>query len=100
MNVLTSAASTPYLGWNKSTLQIVAAQPSDCDVIVALFGALHSYNASLDAHFALADDWETLLRQEFSETCHKYDKLWLLVKDGCHAVGLLIAEIHTDSPMF
>jgi ribosomal protein S18 acetylase RimI-like enzyme len=100
MNVLTSATSTQYPGWNTSTLQIVAAQPSDSDTVVALFGALHSYNASLDAHFALADDWETLLRQEFAETCQRSDKLWLLVKDGCKAVGLLIAGIHTDSPMF
>src|SRR5262245_48033221 len=100
MNILTSAASTKYLGWNKSAMQIVAAQPGDSDTVVALFGALHSYNASLDAHFALADDWESLLRQEFAETCHRSDKLWLLVKDGCQAVGLLIAGIHTDSPLF
>jgi ribosomal protein S18 acetylase RimI-like enzyme len=89
-----------YLGWNKSAMQIVTAQPSDADTVVALFGALHSYNASLDAHFALADDWESLLRQEFAETCHQSDKLWLLVKDGCQTVGLLIAGIHTDSPLF
>ena len=100
MNVLTSVTSTTYLGWKKSTLQIVAAQPTDSDTIVALFGALHSYNASLDTHFALADDWQALLRQEFSETCQRSDKLWLLVKNGCQAVGLLIAGIHTDSPMF
>jgi len=81
-------------------LQIVAAQPTDSDTIVTLFGALHSYNASLDANFALADGWETLLHQEFSETCQHPDKLWLLVKDGCKAVGLLIAGIHTDSPLF
>ena len=100
MNVLTSAASTNYLGWNRSAMQIVMAQPNDVDTVIALFGALHSYNASLDANFALADDWETLLHQEFAETCQRSDKLWLLVKDGCQVVGLLIAGIHTDSPMF
>ena len=81
-------------------LQIVSAQPTDADAIVALFGALHSYNASLDVHFALSDDWESLLRREFSETLANPDRLWLLVKQGRRAVGLLIAAVHTDSPMF
>src|SRR5262245_31641789 len=76
-------------------LQIISAQPTDADAIVALFGALHSYNASLDAHFALSDDWETLLRHEFRVTCRQADRLWLLVKQGNRAVGLLIAAVHT-----
>jgi ribosomal protein S18 acetylase RimI-like enzyme len=80
--------------------QIVAAQLADCDLVVELFGALHAYNASLDPHFALADEWDTLLRCEFAETCQNPDKLWLLVKNIDQAVGLLIAGIHTDSPLF
>ena len=81
-------------------LQIVPAQRTDADTIVALFGALHSYNASLDAHFALSDDWEPLLRREFRATWQQGDRLWLLVKQAKRAVGLLIAAVHTDSPMF
>lgn len=81
-------------------LRVVPAQPADCDMVISLFGALHTYNASLDSHFALSDDWEVLLRREFSETCGRNDRLWLLVKDGEKAVGLLIAAVHTDSPMF
>jgi ribosomal protein S18 acetylase RimI-like enzyme len=81
-------------------LEIVLAQPTDADAIVALFGALHSYNVSLDAHFALSDDWEALLRRQFRATCQQVDRLWLLVKQGNRAVGLLIAAVHTDSPMF
>ena len=80
--------------------RLVPAQPADADAVVALFGALHRYNASLDPHFALADDWERLFRSEFQETVQHPDHLWLLVKDGKRAVGLLIAAIHTDSPMF
>jgi ribosomal protein S18 acetylase RimI-like enzyme len=79
---------------------IVPAQLEDCDIVIALFGALHRYNSSLDAHFALSDEWETLLRQDFCATYQQPDKQWLLVKDGETAVGLLIAAIHTDSPMF
>jgi ribosomal protein S18 acetylase RimI-like enzyme len=80
--------------------QIVAAQLADCDDVVALFGALHEYNASLDTHFSLSDEWETLLRSDFRQTWHSKDRLWLLVKDGHRAVGLLIAGVHTDSPLF
>lgn len=83
-----------------NALRIVAAQAADCDAVVTLFGALHAYNASLDSHFALADEWETLLRTQFYETCTQDNHLWLLVMDGDQAVGLLIAAIHTDSPMF
>lgn len=80
--------------------QIVAVQLADCDAVVELFGALHAYNASLDQHFALSDEWESLLREQFAETFANPDRLWLLVKDGTKAVGLLIAAVHSDSPMF
>jgi GNAT superfamily N-acetyltransferase len=81
-------------------LPIVAARLADCNAVVALFGALHAYNASLDHHFALADDWAELLRADFSKTYQVADRLWLIMKDGDRPVGLLIAGIHTDSPLF
>ena len=81
-------------------LRIVAAQRADGNAVVALFGTLHAYNAALDPHFALADDWQTLLRRQFDETWQDADRLWMLAKDGEQVVGLLIAAIHTDSPLF
>ncbi len=81
-------------------LHIAPARYADCDAVVSLFRALHTYNAALDAHFALADDWEDLLRRQFYETYQHPDRLWLLGKDGDRAVGLLIAGIHTDSPLY
>lgn len=81
-------------------LQFVPAQPEDCDAVVELFGALHRYNASLDAHFALSDGWETILRDEFGACWNDPDRMWLLVKDGDKVVGLLMAGVHTDSPLF
>jgi ribosomal protein S18 acetylase RimI-like enzyme len=68
--------------------------------VLALFGALHSYNAALDPHFALSDGWEAILREQFERTCDDPGMKWLLVKDGQKAVGLLIAGVHTDSPLF
>ena len=81
-------------------LRIVVAQPADGNALVALCGALHTYNASLDASFSLAEGWRALLGQAFNETYWHKDKLWLLVKDGEQAVGLLIAGIHCDSPLY
>jgi ribosomal protein S18 acetylase RimI-like enzyme len=81
-------------------LHIVPANLADVDAVIALFGALHAYNASLDPQFALADDWESLLRREFDRTAQHPDHLWLLVKNASRAVGLLIASLHTDSPLF
>ncbi|MCA9907585.1 MAG: GNAT family N-acetyltransferase [Anaerolineae bacterium] len=85
---------------NPDGLRLVPAQIGDCDAVLALFGALHSYNASLDPHFALSDDWQTILRSQFCATHDDPDMLWLLVKDGDRPVGLLIAGVHTDSPLF
>jgi ribosomal protein S18 acetylase RimI-like enzyme len=81
-------------------LHLAQAQLADCDDVVLLFGALHTYNASLDPHFALSDEWESLLRGQFYQTWQDPDRRWLLVKDGERVAGLLIAAIHTDSPMF
>jgi GNAT superfamily N-acetyltransferase len=80
--------------------RIVPAQLEDCNAVVALFGALHTYNASLDSHFALSDGWETVLREQFRSSYNDPNMMWLLVKDGNKAVGLLIAGVHTDSPLF
>ena len=84
----------------QNQLCIVPAQYEDCEAVLSLFGALHAYNASLDSHFALSEDWQALLRQQFYEDYQHPDKLWLLVKEGDEAVGLLIAGVHVDSPLF
>jgi ribosomal protein S18 acetylase RimI-like enzyme len=81
-------------------LRLVAADIHDQHDVFNLFEALHSYNASLDPHFALSDNWEAVLCEEFKRTYNCPDKLWLLVKDGEKAVGLLIASVHIDSPLF
>jgi GNAT superfamily N-acetyltransferase len=81
-------------------LHVVPAELDDCDAVVALFGALHHYNASLDSHFALSDAWEAILREQFRTSYNDPDMMWLLVKDGNSVVGLLIAGVHTDSPLF
>ncbi len=81
-------------------LRFTPAQLEDGGAVITLFGALHAYNTSLDPHFALSEGWETILREQFRSTHDDPDMLWMLVKDGKQAVGLLIADVHTDSPLF
>ena len=85
---------------NETRLRFVPAKVDDGSSVVALFGALHRYNASLDPHFALSEGWEVILREQFERTVDDSAMMWLLVKDGDKAVGLLIAGVHTDSPLF
>jgi GNAT superfamily N-acetyltransferase len=81
-------------------VQVVPAEPDDREAVVQLFGALHSYNAGLDPHFALADNWQAVLREEFERTWDDPQRLWMLVTSGTRPVGLLIAAVHCDSPLF
>ena len=90
-----------HLSYRKpEPLRFVPARLDDCAAVLALFEALHRYNASLDPHFALSDGWEDILREQFQRTVDDPAMMWLLVKDGDKAVGLLIAGVHTDSPLF
>ncbi len=100
MTIITKPLAPAVKDGAPAQLPIVAARLADCTAVVALFGALHAYNASLDRHFALADDWADLLRADFLQTYQDPDRLWLLLKDGDKSVGLLIVSIHTDSPLF
>ncbi len=80
--------------------QIVPAQLDDCNAVITLFGALHRFNTALDPYFALSDGWESLLKQQFCATHDNPDALWLLVKNGKKDIGLLMAAVHVDSPLF
>jgi ribosomal protein S18 acetylase RimI-like enzyme len=93
-------AQTHRTGARAADLRLTRAQLSDADSVLLLFGALHRYNASLDAHFTLSENWTALLRCEFEETVRHPDRLWMLAQDGKRAVGLLIAALHTDLPLF
>ena len=84
----------------RSRIHLVPASRRDYPTVVPLFQALHAYNASLDNHFALAENWEPLLREHFYQTYDSSNSLWLLAKKSEPAVGLLIAAVHTDSPIF
>ncbi|MBA3869583.1 MAG: GNAT family N-acetyltransferase [Anaerolineae bacterium] len=80
--------------------QLVPAQLDDRDVVVAFFGALHHYNASLDLDFTLSDAWETIFDEQFRSSYNDPNMMWLLAKEGNKAIGLLIAGVHTDSALF
>ncbi len=77
------------------------ARLSDFEAVAGLFEALHQFNATLDAHYALAENWHEQLRSYFERSYHDEEQaLWLLVWHGEEPVGLLIVELHIDSPLF
>ncbi|MBE7553053.1 MAG: GNAT family N-acetyltransferase [Anaerolineales bacterium] len=84
----------------RARLQLVLASRRDYPAVASLFQALHTYNTSLDQHFALAENWEGLLREHFYHTYQRSNSLWLLAKKNGQAIGLLIASVHSDSPIF
>jgi GNAT superfamily N-acetyltransferase len=81
-------------------IDIVAATPADGADVIRLFGALHRYNTTLDASFALADGWETLVQQYLEQSEHSDDSTWLLARHDGHAIGFVLVEVHTDSPLY
>lgn len=81
-------------------IDIVAATPADSTDVIRLFGALHRYNTALDASFALADGWETLVQQYLEQVEHADDSTWLLARHAEQAIGFVLVEVHTDSPLY
>ncbi|NJK80772.1 MAG: GNAT family N-acetyltransferase [Chloroflexaceae bacterium] len=76
------------------------AEPANFAVIAALFQELHQFNSSLDACFALAENWRDLLHEHFKRTYNSPNTLWLLAWHKEQPAGLLMVEVHKDSPLF
>ena len=76
------------------------ADPGDDAIVTTLFHALHTFNASLDRRFMLADGWESVLAEHLAhERRHEHGATFLAYSGGCPA-GLLMMDAHTDSPLF
>ena len=82
------------------SIDIVVATPADSADVVRLFGALHRYNATLDASFALADGWEALVQQYLEQVENSDESTWLLARHQDQAIGFVLIEVHTDSPLY
>jgi GNAT superfamily N-acetyltransferase len=80
--------------------RLLPANLADFAAVATLFAELHQYNASLDAHFTLAENWRQLLEEHFQRTCSLPSALWLLAWVDERPAGLLILENHLDSPLF
>lgn len=81
-------------------INIAAATPADGADVIRLFGALHRYNTTLDARFALAEGWEMLVQNYLEQSEYSDDSIWLLARDGAQPIGFVLVEIHTDSPLY
>lgn len=86
---------------NSTAYRFAAARLADFEAVAGLFEALHRFNATLDAHYTLADNWHAQLRAYFERSYHDPERaLWLLVWHAEQPVGLLVVELHVDSPLF
>jgi GNAT superfamily N-acetyltransferase len=83
-----------------SHITITPARLTDADDVIRLFGALHEHNATLDSRFALAEDWQHLVRDYLRQSARSEDSIWLLARDGDRAIGFVLVEVHTDSPLY
>lgn len=90
----------PSAGIVRPQLRVLPANLADFEAVATLFAELHQYNASLDAHFALSEDWRNLLAEHFQRSCTLPSALWLLAWIDERPAGLLILENHLDSPLF
>jgi GNAT superfamily N-acetyltransferase len=72
----------------------------DFEAVATLFEELHQQNASLDARFALAENWRQVLEEQFRRTYSLSSALWLLAWAEKKPVGLLMLENYLDSSLF
>lgn len=79
---------------------IIGATPADTADVVRLFGALHQYNTNLDQRFELASGWEQLVQEYLQQSQTSEDSAWLLARHDGHAIGFVLVEVHTDSPLY
>lgn len=79
---------------------IAAAGPKQDRAIRGLFHLLHTFNASLQPRFALADGWESVLDEHLARERSDEQSVTFLAWRGDEPVGLLMIGGHTDSPLF
>jgi|SRR5579871_282784 ribosomal protein S18 acetylase RimI-like enzyme len=77
-------------------------QETDVAAAKLLFQKLHSFNASLDARFALSADWETYFDEAIQQALHGEQVLALIAyeTDTDRPCGFVLATIHADSGMW
>jgi ribosomal protein S18 acetylase RimI-like enzyme len=84
----------------KNQLFIRDVKEGDEWAVFELFFALHQFNASLDARFALADGWEKVLQDHLRHVRTAGHGLTLIAWDDVTPVGLIMMDGHMDSPLF
>jgi GNAT superfamily N-acetyltransferase len=77
------------------------AQPEDMAALKELFRKLHTFNAALDPHFALSEEWES----HFDAAMEQALQGTSLCLIACEAstnrpIGFALATVHRDSGMW
>lgn len=99
MNVLPAPGGGVKVG-TASEITVRRATSADDREVRRMFGALHSFNASLEPRFALANGWESVLQEHLvHERAHHHGATFLAECDHALA-GLLMMDSHTESPLY
>jgi GNAT superfamily N-acetyltransferase len=82
--------------------EIRPARRADVTAIKVLFGRLHAYNATLDARFALSEQWECHFDAAIDGILCGDEAICFLARDASTGVpcGFALAAIHRDSDLW
>ena len=77
------------------------AQAADIAALKEMFRRLHAFNAALDPHFALSEEWESLFDAAIEHALH-VTSLCLIAYEpkGNRPVGFAMGAVHRDSGMW
>jgi GNAT superfamily N-acetyltransferase len=78
------------------------ARSRDIAAVKAFFWRLHTFNASLDPRFALADDWEAQLDLTLEQALAGREALCLIARERRtgQPSGFILAALHQDSRLW
>jgi ribosomal protein S18 acetylase RimI-like enzyme len=77
------------------------AQPADIAALKELFHRLHAFNAALDPHFALSEDWERYFDGAMEQAL-QWTSLCLIACEIStnRPIGFVLGTVHRDSGMW
>jgi RimJ/RimL family protein N-acetyltransferase len=85
---------------NARAVTIEPATAEHAWAVRRLFKGLHDFNASLDARFALGENWERYLDEHLRLEWNGARSQTLVAWDGDRPIGLLMLAGYSDSPLF
>ena len=87
-------------GHSTGNVVIRRSRAGDDAIVREIFGALHGFNAALDARLALTDGWDAVLADHLLHERAAGYGITLLAWESGRPVGLMMMDGHSDPPLF